>query len=151
MQTLGIPVKQPALEKGTTPGVNKTNSHEVDIEVRFSDLDAYGHVNNATFFTYLETARTKLFLKDFVEFARSGLLFLVVKAECEYKRPIDLTDRVVVTLRVVRFGNSSFDIDYRLHDGNGATYAEAKTVMVCYDQTQKKTVPVPAGLTAALG
>lgn len=131
--------------------MNETNSHEVDIEVRFSDLDAYGHVNNAVFFTYLETARTKCFLKDFVEFARSGLLFLVVKAECEYKRPIDLTDRVVVTLRIVRIGNSSFDIAYRLHDGNDVTYAEAKTVMVCYDQAQKRTIPVPVGLTAALG
>jgi acyl-CoA thioesterase FadM len=37
-----------------------SNDFSTDVEVRFVDLDAYGHVNSATYFTYLETARTKL-------------------------------------------------------------------------------------------
>jgi acyl-CoA thioester hydrolase len=114
-----------------------------DIEVRFADLDAYGHVNNAVFFTYLETARTKLFLDKFLDFLDRGLLFLVVKAECEYFKPIGLSDRVVVSMKVVRIGRSSFDIDYTIHDGGGLTFAAAKTIMVCYDGKSRKTVAMP--------
>lgn len=125
-------------------------THDIEIEVRFSDIDAYGHVNNAVFFTYLETARTRLFLEKFIEFGDDGLLFLVAKAECEYRKPIDLADRVIVSMHIARIGNSSFDIDYRLHDNNGTTYAEANTVMVCYDRKQNRPVSVPAELKSAV-
>jgi len=117
-----------------------------DIEVRFSDLDAYGHVNNATFFTYLEVARTKLFRAEFAEMMRNGLLFLVVRAECDYKRPIELTDQVVVEMEMRNFGRSSFEIGYRLHDGKDTLFASAATVMVCFDRREARTVPVPERL-----
>lgn len=113
------------------------------IEVRFSDLDAYGHVNNAMFFTYLEVARTKLFLERFIDFMHRGLLFLVVKAECEYKKPIQFPAQVVVALKVERVGNSSFDLDYSIEDGRGTTFATAKTVMVCFDKKLGRTVALP--------
>lgn len=122
------------------------STRAVEIDVRFSDLDAYGHVNNAVFFTYLETARTRLFLDRFIDFANNGLLFLVAKAECEYKQPINLGNRVVVDMHIERFGNSSFDLVYRLHDGDDTTYATARTIMVCFDQKQNRTVAVPAAL-----
>jgi acyl-CoA thioester hydrolase len=120
-----------------------------DIEVRFSDLDAYGHVNNAVFFTYLETARTKLFLEKFLDFMNDGLFFLVAKAECEYKKPIDLTDRVVVDMSVTRIGNASFDIDYSMHNGNGIVFALAKTVMVCFDRSVNRPTTLPDPLRQA--
>lgn len=120
-----------------------TAAFSTEIELRFSDLDAYGHVNNAVFFTYLETARTKLFLDKFIDFLNGGLLFLVVKAECEYRKPIQLSDRVVVSMNVSRLGSSSFDLEYSVHNGNGSTFATAKTVMVCYDGKIGKTVAIP--------
>jgi len=129
---------------------NPTAAFSTDIELRFSDLDAYGHVNNAVFFTYLETARTKLFLDRFIDFMDGGLLFLVVRAECEYRKPIRLSDRVVVSMNISRFGRSSFDIDYTLHDGSGSTFATAKTVMVCFDNKLARTVPIPEGFLASL-
>jgi acyl-CoA thioester hydrolase len=117
--------------------------YSIPIELRFADLDAYGHVNNATYFTYLETARTKLFYDKFIEFMDQSLLFLVVKAECEYKLPIELKDEVIISLEMTRVGNSSFDIDYVLHNGNGKVFGLAKTVMVCYDGKAKKTTRIP--------
>jgi acyl-CoA thioester hydrolase len=114
-----------------------------DIEVRFADLDAYGHINNATYFTYLETARTKLFLEKFIDLLNEGSLLLVVRAECDYRKPIGLADRVVVSMTITRIGNSSFDIDYAIHNGNGVIFAMAKTVMVCFDQQIGKPVSIP--------
>ena len=123
--------------------MNRPASFSVPIELRFADLDAYGHVNNAIYFTFLETARTKLFHDKFIEFMDQALLFLVVKAECEYKLPIGLKDTLVVSLEMARVGNSSFDIDYELHNGNGKTFAKAKTVMVCYDGQAQKPIRIP--------
>jgi len=113
------------------------------IEIRFADLDAYGHVNNALFFTFLETARIKLFQQHFGAFLDSHLMFLVVRAECDYRLPIELNDSLLVTVTVDQVRHSSFDFSYRLHDGEAKLFAEAKTVMVSYDPTIKKPVAIP--------
>ncbi|MCD6581049.1 MAG: acyl-CoA thioesterase [Desulfuromusa sp.] len=96
------------------------------IEIRFSDLDAYGHVNNALFFTYLETARIKLFQQYFGAFLGSELMFLVVRAECNYRLPIKLNDPLQITVSTDQVKGSSFNFSYRMHDGAGKNYAEAK-------------------------
>ncbi len=121
----------------------KSTSLSVPIELRFADLDAYGHVNNATYFTLMETARIKLFHDHFIESMNQGLLFLVAKAQCEYKLPIGLKDRVVVSLEIARVGNTSFDIEYELHNDSGNTFARGSTLMVCYDGKAKKPVSIP--------
>lgn len=122
-----------------------------EIEVRFADLDAYGHVNNAIFFTYLETARIKLFRERFAEMMQSGLLFLVVEASCRYRRPIELSDRVHIDISTEDLGRSSFTLSYLLHDDHGKQFAEARTVMVCFDQERGKTVSLPDDFRSALG
>lgn len=114
-----------------------------EIEIRFADLDAYGHVNNAIFFTYLETARVKLFRERFAELMQKGLLFLVVEASCRYRRPIGLNDRVLVDISTEDVGRSSFTFSYRVHDGEGQEFADARTVMVCFDQGRGKVVSLP--------
>ena len=117
--------------------------HSLTMQVRFSDLDAYGHVNSAVYFTYLETARVELFSDFFKKATDEGIFTVVARSECDYKIPILLYDPVVVTVSVDRIGNSSFDLGYRLHDDKGTTYAVARTTMVCFDQKNKVTVPVP--------
>jgi acyl-CoA thioester hydrolase len=114
------------------------------IEVRFSDLDAYKHVNNAVYLTYLETARTKVFKGLFQDLSEQGVFLLLVRAECNYKRPIELYDNVVITLWVAATGRTSFDIEYEVHDGQGRTFATAKTTMVCFDDGKKQVLPLPA-------
>lgn len=121
-------------------------THSVPIELRFSDLDAYGHVNNATYFSLLETARTKLFLGKFSEYMAQALHFLVVKAECEYKLPIELQDQLVISLQIDRIGSTSFDIAYRLHNDGDKLFALAKTVMVCFDGKAKQPTRIPENL-----
>ncbi len=122
-----------------------------EIEVRFADLDAYGHVNNAVYFTYLETARVKLFQESFASLMASGILFLVVEASCRYRRPIELNDRLVIDINTEELGRSSFTLGYILHDGQGKEYATARTVMVCYDAKASKTTGLPEDMRAALG
>jgi len=113
------------------------------IELRFCDLDAYGHVNSAIYFSYLETARVKLFHDFFREVSKQGIFTLVARAECDYKIPILLYDPVIVTLWIAKTGRSSFTFEYRIHDGGEKTYATAHTTMVCFDSIKNKTVAIP--------
>lgn len=122
--------------------------YSTTIELRFSDLDAYGHVNSAVYFTYLETARVKLFGDFFREASEQGIFTVVARAECDFKVPILLYDQVVVTVWVARLGSSSFELEYRLHNDKGVIYATARTTMVCFDDVNKVTVAVPDGIRA---
>lgn len=119
-------------------------AYTIAIDIRFADLDAYGHVNNAVFFSYLEHARVKMFQEYFGAFLDSSLLFLVVRAECDYRTPVTLSDKLLITLQVEQLRHSSFTFGYLLHDGAGRQFATAKTVMVGYDPQAKKPVPLPA-------
>ena len=116
------------------------------IELRFADLDLYGHVNNVTYFTYLETARVKLFSKAFQELTDQGILMLVGRAECDYRSPILLHDDVKVSVWVSRLGKSSFDLDYEIHDNANKMFATARTTMVCFDKERKAPIAVPERL-----
>lgn len=118
-------------------------TYATHIELRFSDLDAYGHVNSAVYFTYLETARVKLFSDFFRQVSEHGIFTVVAKASCDFKIPIMLYDEVIVSLWVARIGRSSFDLEYKVHDGKEKTYATAHTTMVCFDSIKNKTVAIP--------
>lgn len=122
--------------------------YSTPIELRFSDLDAYGHVNSALYFTYLETARVKLFHDFFREVSEQGVFTVVARAECDFKIPILLHDEVIVTLWVAKTGRSSFDLEYRLHDSQERVYAIARTTMVCFDSINNVTVAIPESLKA---
>ncbi len=117
--------------------------YTTEIQVRFSDADAYGHVNNATFFTYMETARFHYLRDKFVNLMNRGIIFLVAKAECEYKNPINLSDRVFITIKVDRIGNTSFTLLYELHNGAGKLFGIGKTVLVAFDTSLNKPVRIP--------
>ncbi len=124
--------------------------YTTSIEVRFADLDLYGHVNGVAYFTFMETARVKLFSAPFRELTRQGVFLVVARAECSYAQPILPGDSVLVTISVSRIGGSSFELSYRLHDGAGKEYAVASTTMVCFDNTAKRPVPIPEQLSQLL-
>ena len=124
--------------------------YSTEIQIRFADLDAYGHVNHATFFTYLETARTIVFKQPFLALMKKGLLLMIVKAECSYRKPIDLNGRVIVSMQLEDSRRTSFTMGYRIHDGTGTTFAEAKTVMICFDEQRNKPVAMPDEMKQAM-
>ena len=78
----------------------------VPIEVRFGDLDALGHVNNAIYLTYDEIARMH-YLRRVGAMIDSGH-FVMARAEVDYLKPVVLNQKVELSLRVTRVGNKSF-------------------------------------------
>jgi len=126
-------------------------SFSCEIEVRFADIDAYGHVNNAVYFTYLETARTKVFAQHFIDFMDSGLFFVVAQAECNFKKAIKLADSpVTVEFHIEGMGRSSFTVVYQLFGPKKQLFATAKTVMVALDAKRGTPTAMPTDIMEKL-
>jgi len=122
------------------------------ISIRFNDIDAMGHVNNAVIFTYFEEGRKALFYDAFRESAPGGFNFMVAHLECDYILPIRLEDRLLLNLRVTAIGTKSFGLAYALMDEADVNriFATGSSVQVCYDYRQRQSVPVPQTLRKAL-
>jgi acyl-CoA thioester hydrolase len=105
------------------------------VRVRWSDLDAFGHVNNARTVTLLEEARVDWLFTDAsrhgVDRITEGIV--VAHLEIDYKRPIGMKLPVTVSMGVTKLGVASFTIDYVLSQA-GATAATAATVLVPVDR-----------------
>ncbi len=110
--------------------------------VRFRDVDAMGHVNNAVFLTYMESARVAYLLELGAATGLEDLSIIVARIEIDFRAPVRFGDEVEVGVRVSRFGAKSFDLDYELRAG-GRLVAEATSVCVSYDYTKRETVPIP--------
>ncbi len=107
--------------------------------LRWSDLDAQGHVNNAIVVDYLQEARVA-FLREGPASALLDSGVVVVGHQVEYKRPIDYSDEpVTVTLGVSHVGASRIEIAYTLTQ-DGETAVVARTVLCAFDFTQNRPV-----------
>jgi acyl-CoA thioester hydrolase len=113
------------------------------VVVRWRDLDAMNHVNNAVYFTYLEQARVH-YLRELglVPDVPSGIGFILAEAHCQFKSPLKLGERVTVHTRVSELGRSSFVFEYRMEGEDGRLAAEAHTTQVRYDYESGRSTPL---------
>ena len=129
--------------------MNITNyPYETQIQVSFRDLDALGHVNNAVFFTYLETARIQYITKFLehglpIRFDLLDIPIILVEARCSYKSQALFGEMLTVGVGVTRFGNKSFDLDYKIAGEDGRLVALGKTIQVMYDYDNNSAFPIP--------
>ncbi len=96
------------------------------IQVRWRDIDAKNHVNNATIVTYLETARTELWRQRFG--GGIDIPFVVARVEVDYRRQITIDDEVRIGLWVEDLKGASYVFVYRI-EVNGEHAADARTLM----------------------
>ena len=104
-----------------------------DAAVRWSDMDAYGHVNNARFLTLYEEARVAMF---FVGARAQGLTsfeagIVIARHEVDYLRPVDYGESVRIELWISELRAASFTVSYELFDED-VLASRAKSVCVPY-------------------
>ena len=123
----------------------------IEVQVRFRDLDAMRHVNNAVFFSYMELARTQYYLSAIGLRDLEDIEFILAHASCDFKAPIPWGETVVVSVRPMRIGTSSFTLAYELRSkATGSMFAAGESVQVAYDYDAKKPKPIPSDLRKAL-
>lgn len=120
------------------------------IEVRFSDFDPMGHVNNAVFLTYLEMVRInyiqKLMKDNDLDYRKYG--FILAHVSIDYKKPIE-DHCITAEIWISKIGTTSFDFSYRLYEDK-TIYAIAASIQVMYDYKEKSKIPIPAELKTIL-
>jgi len=121
---------------------------EANIKVTFRDLDALGHVNNAVYFTYLESARIR-YITQFLEqgsptpFDLLDIPIILVEASCTYKSQALFGEKLTVGVGVSRFGTKSFDLVYKIVGEDGRLVATGKTIQVMYNYDTSSDFPIP--------
>lgn len=118
--------------------VRSDRPYAVDISLRWSDMDAYGHVNNVEFLRLLEQARVIGFQDWFggrFEVLEHGVV--VARQEIEYLAPLEFRRAPVsIDMWVSRIAGSSYDLGYEVRDPvdiGDQVYARAETTLVSYD------------------
>jgi acyl-CoA thioester hydrolase len=110
--------------------------------VRFSDVDGFGHVNNAAFSTYLEEARLAWF-GEYGEHEPMPLRDVILaRTEIDFRSQVVFGDTVAIGVRPSRLGTKSFELEFELRVGDRLV-AEAKSVLVGYDYAAGVSVEVP--------
>ena len=109
--------------------------HRFHCPMRWGDMDAYGHVNNVVYLSYLEEARVDMLFTLGAEMGVKALSegILVARHQIDYKRPLVYHPRGVdIDLWVGTVKPASFEIDYEVHDDH-TLFATASSVLVPYD------------------
>ena len=114
-----------------------------EVQVRFSDTDALGHVNNAVYLSYLESSRVD-YLRELLGAKKiEELGVIIARIEIDYKSPAFHHETMRVGCRVYEIGGSSIKMDYRIEDkSTGRLVALAKSVLVTYDYAAARVVRV---------
>ena len=123
--------------------------YTVDIDVRFRDIDALGHVNNAVYATYIEQARTRYF-RDVLDMDISKSSSVLASLSIDFRRPIELTDGdVTVTVELADLGRSSATMTHQVRVGD-AVAAEAEATIVSLDPETGEPTPIPEANRTAM-
>ena len=117
-------------------------THEKRVEIRWSDVDAYMHVNNAVYATYLEECRD-----EWVDRALGDLGdawdFVLARVAIDFRRELRLEDEeVVVSCTLQRIGNSSVTLSEEIRTREGELSAEGEAVLVARDRELGRSRPL---------
>ena len=121
-----------------------------NIQVRFSDLDVLGHVNNSVYLSYFEMARVHYFgqlLGYDWDWRTNGAV--LVKNEVEYIQPILLKHQPLIFVSVDEIGTKSYTLSYEIKVEDHI-YTRGKSKLVCFDNDQQKSIEIPIKMLEAL-
>jgi acyl-CoA thioester hydrolase len=121
------------------------------LKVRFSDCDMMQHVNNAVYLNYFEEARIHYFreiLGTNWDWNKEGILLR--KNELEYLKPVFLHEPVEIFCFLKHIGEKSFTMAYEVRVGQELR-TTGTSVLVCFDSTAMRSIPIPEKMRAGLG
>lgn len=119
--------------------------HVIPVQIRFSDVDQFGHMNNSVYFSLYDLAKTSYFndvfgkLHDWNKFA-----VVIANINANFLAPVFFSDELIVETTVVHIGNKSITLEQRaVNKRSGVVKCECRTVLVGYDPVTKEPVPIP--------
>ncbi|MGQ9489209.1 MAG: acyl-CoA thioesterase [Anaerolineae bacterium] len=129
------------------------------IQIRWRDLDALAHVNNAVYLSYFELARLtyiRTLLGEEAALDRRTMLpaefqFILAEVNIRYRSPATLGDQLAIAIWVSKVGRKSFVFEYRITETRtGRLVAEGCSTQVWYDYAAGASQPVPETIVARM-
>lgn len=119
--------------------------HSMPAQIRFCDVDQFGHVNNSVYFALYDLAKTtyvKDVLGDSVDWRRMGIV--VANINANFLLPVFFDDKIKIETATVHLGNKSFTLLQRaVTEDTGEVKCECRTVMVMFDLEAKQPMQIP--------
>lgn len=120
-------------------------SFSIDIKIRFSETDMFGHMNNVSPFIYFEEARIEYFknVGIFNDLEEQQTIPVVADLQCDYVKQIFFGEIIKLFVKVNSFGNSSLDLHYMALKEDGEVCLTGRGTMVNVDRMTGKALPIP--------
>ena len=122
------------------------------MDVRWGDMDAFNHVNNASYLRYIEEARVLWFKQISPDWADPDCAPILAAAQMNYRRPIGWPERLRIVMAAERVGGKSLTLAHRIESATqpGVLYADGSTVLV-WVRRDGSSMPLPAFVLRACG
>lgn len=130
------------------PLQEKTYTHRAEIQMRFNDIDIYGHANNAIYLQYFDIGKLR-YLEAAIgsDFIQKGFTAVIVHIECDFFSPTTLEENIVVDTSVVRMGDKSITFEQRIiNPTTDDLKCSCRTVMAVFNPFTLKSAPIPEEL-----
>lgn len=117
--------------------------HRLPLQIRFNDIDLFGHLNNSVYVQFFDMGKLAYF-KQFMggRFEHEPTVPVVASLNCTFYAPAYIDDRLEVLTGILEISHSSLTLEQRIVDGNGIVKCIATTVMVNVDASTHKSTPV---------
>lgn len=117
----------------------------LELRVDWSEIDAFGHVNNLAILKYVQASRVEFLERvGLMQLqSESGMGPILASVSCQFRKPLFYPGRVIVRSRVEVIKNTSFSLHHEIHDDRGELAVEATDVLVFFDfgRGVKATIP----------
>ena len=121
-------------------------SCDLDIRVRYAEVDPMGALHHSRYWVYFEMGRTELLRGQGVSYStceEEGVFFVVARCSAKFRAPARYDDLLVLTTRIEKMGKAKIDHAYELRrKSDGAILATAETTLACIDRSGR-VIPIP--------
>ncbi len=126
--------------------------HALPIQIRFNDVDRYGHVNNNAYFAYYDLGKEE-YLRSVLktDYRASDVVPVIANINADFIQPIFYGDEIVIETRVSHLGNKSFTLMQRaVNQRTQSVVCQCQTVMVCFNLRTQQSAELPEAYRQAI-
>ena len=123
--------------------------YKIEIDPRFKDTDALGHINNASFITWIEEARKPVFREFNSKLSIEKWNLIIARVEMDFLAQCYYGKKVTINSFIEKIGTSSFTLCHDILQEN-TTVARGRSILVHFDYNENKSVPIPEEIKQSL-